>query len=49
MNIKPTKIILSGDSAGGNLCLGLTALLIKKNINPIPYGLYLAYPATDFR
>lgn len=49
MNIKPTKIILSGDSAGGNLCLALTALLIKRNIQILPYGLYLAYPATDFR
>ena len=49
MNIRPRKIILAGDSAGGNLCLALTGLLMKREITPIPYGIYLAYPATDFR
>lgn len=49
MNVHPKKIILSGDSAGGNLVITLTALLMKRKITPLPYGLYLAYPATDFR
>lgn len=49
MNVRPKKIIVGGDSAGGNLALTLTALLMKKNITPLPYGVYLAYPATDFR
>lgn len=32
MNIKPKKIILAGDSAGGNLCLSLTAVLMKRKV-----------------
>lgn len=48
MNVKPKKIILAGDSAGGNLCLSLTAVLMKRRVEVVPYGLYLAYPATNF-
>lgn len=48
MNIRPKKIILAGDSAGGNLCLSLNAVLIKKKCHVLPYGLYLCYPATNF-
>ena len=49
MNVRPKKIILAGDSAGGNLCLSLTGLLMKRLVNPLPYGVFVAYPATDFR
>lgn len=44
LGIKPTKIILTGDSAGGNLAIGVTVLAIKTGIR-IPDGLLLAYPA----
>lgn len=30
LDIKPEKIILVGDSAGGNLCTALTLMCIKK-------------------
>ena len=43
LGIKPTKIILAGDSAGGNLALGVTLLAIKNNVR-VPDGLMLAYP-----
>ena len=48
MNIRPTSIYLAGDSAGGNLALSLTGLVLKHK-EPIPRGLYLTYPATDLR
>ena len=47
-NITPKKIILAGDSAGGNLALSLCALIMKNNL-PIPHGIYAAYPACDVR
>lgn len=47
-NISPRKIILAGDSAGGNLALSLNGLILKNNL-PIPHGIYAAYPATDVR
>jgi hormone-sensitive lipase len=37
------KIILVGDSAGGNLVLGLTYLLILHN-RRLPDSIFLAYP-----
>ena len=30
MNVRPKKIIIAGDSAGGNLTLTLTGLLMKR-------------------
>lgn len=48
LNIKPTKIYLAGDSAGGNIACSLIALLLKQN-EQIPQGLYLTYPPTDLR
>lgn len=48
MNVHPKKIILAGDSAGGNLTFSLCAAIMKKNL-PSPYGLYAAYPALDLR
>ena len=41
MNVK--NIILTGDSAGGNLATALTYLLILQN-KPLPTALFLTYP-----
>ena len=48
MNIRPTNIYITGDSAGGNLACSLTGLILKKKL-PIPRGLYVVYPAADLR
>ena len=48
MNIRPTNIYLAGDSAGGNLALSLTGLIMKYK-EPIPKGIFAIYPATDLR
>ena len=48
MNVKPKKIILAGDSAGGNLVFSLNTLIMKNKLPP-PHGLYAAYPAIDLR
>ena len=45
-NIKLKKIILSGDSAGGNLSLALVFLLIAHNMR-LPDLLLLEYPCCD--
>ncbi|EGR30114.1 hypothetical protein IMG5_141700 [Ichthyophthirius multifiliis] len=45
-NVKPEKIILVGDSAGGNLILGLVQLCIKFNIQ-LPSGIIPVYPALN--
>lgn len=47
-NIRFKKVILTGDSAGGNLVAALTGLLMKNN-KPVPDALLLAYPALDLR
>ena len=44
LNINPKKIILVGDSAGGNLASAVTIMAIKNNIK-IPDRLILPYPA----
>lgn len=44
-DMKISNIILVGDSAGGNLCLSLTEILIIKGIK-LPKALILPYPAT---
>ena len=44
LGIKPTKIILVGDSAGGNLVAACTLLSISRGFR-IPDGLVLCYPA----
>ena len=43
LEIKPKKIIIAGDSAGGNLAIGITLRCIKLGIR-MPDGLLLAYP-----
>jgi len=46
-NITIDKIILVGDSAGGNLALGVTYLSLIHNVR-IPSALFLFYPALKF-
>jgi len=46
LGIKPSVLILAGDSAGGNLALTVTFKAIKDGLR-VPDGLLLAYPAVD--
>jgi len=46
--ITPNKIVLAGDSAGANMCLGLAMLAIKSK-RRVPDGIFLAYPALNLR
>ena len=46
--INPKNIYLGGDSAGGNLCCGLTAKILQNKMQ-IPKGLFLVYPSLDMR
>ena len=46
LGIKDPKIILAGDSAGGNLAAALTIKLISAGYR-VPDGLFLAYPAVN--
>ena len=43
IGIKPKKIILIGDSAGGNLIAGITIKAIKSGFR-VPDGLFMVYP-----
>lgn len=59
IGMKPTscpRIVLTGDSAGGNLATGTTLMIIQSNqsstsrgILPSPAGLVLLYPAMDMK
>lgn len=42
--IKPNKILLVGDSAGGNLVAACTIMAINRGFR-VPDGLVLCYPA----
>ncbi len=44
--VKLDKLILVGDSAGGNLALSLCYLAIENNVR-IPDGICLIYPALN--
>jgi hormone-sensitive lipase len=44
LGIKPGKIILVGDSAGGNLVCAVTVMAIERGFR-VPDGLVLCYPA----
>lgn len=44
MGVKPDKILLAGDSAGGNLVAALTIQCIKSGFR-VPDGLLMCYPA----
>lgn len=45
-NCEVEKVVIVGDSAGGNLAAALTNLLIEWNL-PKPDGLVLVYPALN--
>lgn len=45
--IAPDKIIVGGDSAGGNLTLGLLRYLLAENL-PLPACAFILSPLTDF-
>lgn len=47
-HISPKKIIIAGDSAGGNLSFSTTALILKSGLPP-PYSIFTAYPANDLQ
>jgi len=46
LGIKTDKIILAGDSAGGNLAMAVTLRAIKMGVR-VPDGCFLAYPALN--
>lgn len=46
LHVNPKKIILSGDSAGGNLCIGLTSWCIENGLRAPEY-LITHYAACD--
>lgn len=48
LGFRPRKIVLAGDSAGGNLVLAVTIKAIQDGIR-VPDALLCAYPATDLR
>lgn len=43
---EPTKVVVSGDSAGGNLCLAVALMAIQAGTR-VPDGVLASYPATD--
>lgn len=48
LGIDPGKIIIGGDSAGGNLATAVTLMARDRHL-PLPTALLLVYPATDRR
>jgi hormone-sensitive lipase len=46
IDIVPQRVVLVGDSAGGNLIAALTLLCIKERVR-VPDGLLMAYPALN--
>ncbi len=47
LGLKLNRVILAGDSAGGNLALALVLRCIRTGFRP-PDGLLLAYPGNGF-
>ena len=45
-HVVPEKIVIVGDSAGGNLAAALTTFLLQWNLPP-PSGLVLVYPCLN--
>lgn len=45
-NVNPKKIIVVGDSAGGNLAIALGLKCVKEGVR-VPDGLLLVYPALN--
>lgn len=48
LNIDSERIIVTGDSAGGNIACAITMMLKDRNI-PLPKGALLVYPVLDKR
>ncbi len=48
LGIDPSKMIIGGDSAGGNLATAVTLMARDRQL-PLPAALLLIYPATDRR
>lgn len=48
VDIVPKKVVLVGDSAGGNLVGALTLLAIKTGVR-VPDGILMAYPALNLK
>lgn len=46
MKLSLDKIVIYGDSAGGNMALGVVYRAMKYGIR-LPNGIYLAYPALE--
>jgi hormone-sensitive lipase len=46
MNISLKELIIAGDSAGGNMALGICFRSIKLGIR-VPDGLFLPYPVVN--
>lgn len=49
LNIKLSKVYITGDSAGGNLACVLAGMVLKYHDPLAIGGLYIAYPAADTR
>lgn len=47
-NTRP-RIVLTGDSAGANLAVGVTLMSIARHAVPRPDGLFLAYPCLNMK
>lgn len=48
LNVNADKIMIGGDSAGGNLAIGVT-LMVRDRGLPLPSKVMLIYPTTDRR
>jgi len=47
LNGDTNRLVLCGDSAGGNLILGLLSMIYRQKIIPTPYLLVLIYPLLE--
>ena len=47
-HIDPQNTFIFGDSAGGNIACGLTAMILKSGLKT-PAGMFLAYPNLEAR
>lgn len=46
LQIRPNKIFLCGDSAGGNLAMALACRAAQEGLQ-MPAGIFLTYPALN--
>jgi len=47
LNADPGRVVIAGDSAGGNM-VAVTALMIRDKGGPAPSGQLMIYPVTDY-